>query len=203
MKKVLLALTLILALVPRPTFSQPPTIIEQTQRSTVKVETLYIGDEGEQVYFCTGTIVGIIRVLTADHCVPPNYRQIAVNGVLGARIVKRQVDGKAYDGLILLEVPAGLGPIIQVAKQEPKIGDYLVTLGNIDRIGTRVALRRSASGYGVDDANKILGLDGVLVRGMSGGPVINEAGELVGVNQSVVQGLGLTTRLKVIREFLK
>ena len=200
-KVLLLTLALILAST-TPAFSQPPTIIERARLSTVKIEVpTGVGDE--QVYFCTGVIVGIIRVVAADHCVPPDYHTILVNGVPGSKVVKRKVDRAAYDGLILLDVPSGLGPIIKIAPREPKVGDLVTTLGYVDTGGNYVALRRSVASYGIPPTDKIMALDGTLVKGMSGGPVINEQGELVGINQSVAGGLGLTTRLKAIREFLK
>lgn len=193
---------ILLALLSAPCSAQPPTIIEQAQRSTIRIEVPNPTDE-KQVFFCTGTIVGVIRAVTADHCVIPEHQVIFVNGVPGARVIKRQVDGEAYDGLILLEIPAGTGPIIKLAPQEPRVGDPVVTFGNVDRSGNRVALRRSVAGYGVGGGEKIMAIDGALVHGMSGGPVINERGELVGINQSVASGIGLATRLKEIREFLK
>lgn len=183
-----------------PTSEQTPSVIEQAQQATVLIE---IPAEGDTAFFCTGVKVGIVRVLAARHCIPPETHEILINGSAHVRVVKQTDDKTVYDGLVLLEVPPQTAPILKLAEKEPKPGEGVVSIGYVDRVGTRVVLRRYVAGYGLEEANKVMAIDGTLIKGMSGGPVINERGELVGINQSVNGGIGLTTRLEAIKKFLK
>jgi hypothetical protein len=65
--------------------------------------------------------------------------------------------------------------------------------------GPILELWRHLAGY----ADGQLILDGPVAPGMSGGPVLNEAGELVGINQAANPVLGMMCPIEEIREFLK
>lgn len=145
--------------------------------------------------FCTGVMIGIIRVLTSEHCVPPTGDGILVEA-LPARVVKKN------EFFALLDVnPLITKPNIKIAASKPKVGDPVTSIGLVDLIGTRLTLRRSTAGYA--PTIPMMFIDGPLVGGMSGGPVVNERGELVGINQASNNATGLVSTLDAIKDFLK
>ena len=186
--KPILALIAVLTLA-TPAVSQPPTIINKTYHQIVQLSAVM--PQGGNT-FCTGVVVGITRVLTAEHCVTD---ETFVNGA-PARVVKKN------GWLVLLDVPLQQS-IIDIAKVEPVDGDEATTIGFVDSDGTRLTLKRHVAGFGTVTANKFMFLDGPLVQGMSGGPVINAKGELIGINQMTNPFTGAVSTLKEIRAFLK
>lgn len=177
-------------LVASPTFSQQPSIINQAHLSLVKVSS----GEGEKQMFCTGVQVGIVRVLTAEHCVPPDNTNVILNDEFPARVVKK------HEWLVLLDAPEGR-PIIKIAERNPQLGEDATAIGYVDLAGTKLTLKRNVAGFSL--IHPMMFLDGPLVSGMSGGPVINSKGELIGINQASNPFTGMVSDVKAIRAFLK
>lgn len=138
---------------------------------------------------CTGFAVGLTRVLTSEHCAPDDA-DIWVQDI-PARIAKRNKD------FVLLEVAAPTLRPLSLAKQVSQ-GEAVITLGYAQGQSLMVYGRLIA---GLDHGSLIL--DGPLTPGMSGGPVLNSAGDVVGLNQATLPDRGLACPIQEIRDFLK
>lgn len=161
--------------------------------STKSIVTIsYINAEDKEMR-CTGFQVDMNRVLTAEHCVPPvdGKGEIYVEGLV-SRVVDRT------DSLALLDVPVTDRIPFVVAKTLPKPGDPLTSYGYAFG-GPLMQLARNVAGY--MDGHLIV--DNPIAGGMSGGPVLNSNGEVVGINQAANDIFGIACTLKEIRDFLK
>lgn len=96
--------------------------------------------------------------------------------------------------LALLKVEGGKDlPFVRMAKDKPRIGDWVVAVGNPFGLGGTVtsgivsALHRDIGQGPYDD---FLQIDASVNRGNSGGPTFNLAGEVVGVNTAIFSPSG-------------
>lgn len=165
--------------------------IDQVARSIVKIA--YQVPEGAHI--CTGFVVSASRgwALTATHCVPENPNQdFFVDGDKSS-VVKKDAE------LAIVTVTKMERPPLEVRKGAPLFGGLALSFGfgeNQFCVMTRHISRVTEHGY--------LGLDGPLLQGMSGGPVLDEAGKVIGVNQGVIfDFVGWVTGQDHIREFIK
>lgn len=157
----------------------------------IAVRVSFYNEETEQTHTCTGVVTQITRVLTAEHCLSNEYAMF-VNDKY-AKVVRVKGD------LALLETEPLVGiRITKIAKENSKIGDSVSTLGHAWS-GPIIRLYRSVAGF----VDGYMVLDGPLASGMSGGPVLNEDGELVGLNQGTNAVVGMVCPTEEIREFLK
>ena len=188
MIKIIPSLVLVAALVST-SFAQSPKVIDKVSKSIVSVT--WVGDENDHA-FCTGIQIGINRVLTVAHCLPAigAARDVFVNGQL-ARIVKRD------DSMGLLDVLASERPILDL-REVPSVGSPVVSFGFAWGQGLH-ALRRNVAAIVGDH----LIIDGPIAPGMSGGPIVDEDGKLVAINQGTNNVVGLACTSKEIKEFLK
>ncbi len=98
----------------------------------------------------------------------------------------------------LLEIPdTGFKPL-KIAKGVVQ-GEYVASLGYANG-QTLMAYGRHIAGTSIEG---YLVLDGPITRGMSGGPVVNEQGEVVGINQATSPDRGYICPASELRTFLK
>lgn len=163
-------------------------LVLHVRESIVRIET--------GIGTCTGFVVGLTRIVTAEHCV--NDTPITVSGqtssmrwVSPARVIKVDED------FALLDIhPMDLKPLM-LAK-DVKQGDEIFTFGFAR--GSRLIVY---SRLVADRNDGMLVLDGPITPGMSGGPVINAQGEVVGLNQSTLSDRGFASDLADVKRFLK
>jgi S1-C subfamily serine protease len=103
--------------------------------------------------------------------------------------------------LALFQLPATSCPYLKRASSE-KIsqGDRLFTIGNPSGLKFTVT-SGIFSGYGELDKHRALQTDAPINPGNSGGPLINEAGQVLGVNTAVLsgtQGIGLAIPIEQV-----
>lgn len=155
-------------------------------RSIVKVVTVM--PRGESV--CTGFVVSAAKgeALTARHCVLQDAMMTADGEP--SNIVK--VD----EVFALITVKAMSKPPIDISKNEAKIGERVALYGF--GYGSMQIIQRAVASYWDSD----IVLDGPIVNGMSGGPVVNQAGKVVGLNQASTDVLGLACGAEELRKFL-
>lgn len=104
--------------------------------------------------------------------------------------------------IALLEIlnPGGAFKAIHPAKKPPRIGDLAVTIGNPKNLG--ISLSKGSVSRQTDE---VLQLDLTVNAGNSGGPVLNESGQCIGVisyKQSDIDGYGFAVPLVKIKTFL-
>lgn len=144
-------------------------------------------------------------VLTNQHVVND---EIIVHGTVGQSTLAYELEviGSGHNDqldLALLEILEAdrTFPVIKPAQELPKIGDTAITLGNPRDLGISLS-KGSVSRV----SETVLQLDLTVNSGNSGGPVLNEHGECIGVisyKQDDVEGYGFAVPLSKMRTFLK
>lgn len=186
MRRIILTCCLLLTfLIPLNLLASPP-LIERVEKSLVRLT--HPTDDEEKSYICTAFMVRANAALTAQHCVTseelytdgqPSHL-LKVNGVMA-----------------LVSVEPGK-PVLDIRKTPITVGDRVLTFGF--GFGDLFVLDRMVAGMKDGD----IALDGQIVPGMSGGPVVDYEGKVVGINQSLMGGaLGIACGQEEIRDFLK
>ena len=110
--------------------------------------------------------------------------------VLDAKVIG--TDPKTDLALLKVEQP-GDYPFVTFAKEQPKIGDWVVAIGNPYGLGgTVTAGIISAKGRDIGDGpyDRFLQIDAPINKGNSGGPTFNLEGQVVGVNTAIYSPSG-------------
>lgn len=190
-KKVIAAILLSLSLViPAHAADSVSDIFTKVLRSLVTVS--YEASD-DKTHYCTGVVVDAPKgwALTAVHCVELG-KDIYVDEALSSII-------KVNENFALVSVPKMDKPPLALGKSVPVMGSSVISSGYAYSIpGMTVLSRVIANRQGED-----FGLDGPLIPGMSGGPVVDQEGKLIGINQASTEALGLACGIGEIRSFLK
>lgn len=152
------------------------------------------------------------RVLTNAHVIDGKNEIDVVLGT-GRRVSARLVGTAPQLDLALLQVavPAGeLQPLplgdsraLQVGQKVLAIGNPL-GLHNTLTAGVVSALNRSVPGTALELRDALIQTDAAINPGSSGGPLLNSAGEVVGINTlaSDAQGLGFAVPIHLARRII-
>ncbi|HKI20476.1 MAG TPA: trypsin-like peptidase domain-containing protein, partial [Isosphaeraceae bacterium] len=175
--------------------STTPTATQIYQRdSTGVVSIKAVTSEGED----SGT--GIVLneqglILTNDHVVAGASSIVAGPGKSsGVTRTATLVGEEANDDLALIKIdPTGLGlkPLTLVSSSSVQVGDPVYAIGNpygLDETLTRGIVSALDREIAAPDGAKITGAiqtDAALNPGNSGGPLLNEQGEVIGVNSQI------------------
>lgn len=173
-------------------------------RSTVYIETKGGG--------CTGFVIATVvnkddekktRILTAAHCEGPEMYADQVPTTVLYKDTKKD--------LMVLEVDDLERPALKLAASDPQMGDLVASYGYgyaLERPMFRVAHISDDKTYLPEQGGPYFVIDAAFVPGMSGGPVVNAAGEVVMIVQMASDRVGLgigaeTIKSKVGRFFAK
>ncbi|MEE8330291.1 MAG: trypsin-like peptidase domain-containing protein [Acidimicrobiia bacterium] len=166
---------------------------------TVTQTQLRLDDLGTLTEVPTGTGTGVVvdlrgHVLTNAHVIA-GAQDVLVVGFDGkarqAQVVGTWSGDQNSDlALLLLEDATGLAPIVIGESRALEVGDPVVAIGNALGLGLSVSVGIvSAKGRQVrTDTSSLEGAlqtDAAINPGNSGGPLLNAAGELVGINTAV------------------
>jgi hypothetical protein len=175
-----------------------PAVADKLGKSIVYIETT----SGS----CTGFVIAdderdkdhdrVDWLMTAAHCEGPELYADRMTTKI------RWKDTKA--DMMVLEVSDTGRPALVLAKDNPKIGDELGSYGfgfGLERAMFRIAHVSDDDTYIPEDGigGPFMVIDAQFVGGMSGGPVINAAGEVVMIVQRGGQGVGLGIGAEKIR----
>jgi serine protease Do len=132
-------------------------------------------------------------VVTNNHVVK-NATDVTVTMDDGKTIPAKVVGTDPKTDLALLKLQSGGNyPYVQFASQDPKVGDWVLAVGNPFGLGgTVTAGIVSARGrdIGAGPYDDFLQIDAPVNRGNSGGPTFNEQGQVVGVNTAIYSPSG-------------
>ena len=132
-------------------------------------------------------------IVTNRHVVQ-NAKTVTVTTDAGKTLEAKVVGTDPKTDLALVKVDqAGDYPFVTLAKQMPRVGDWVVAIGNPFGLGgTVTAGIISAEGRNIGDGpyDRFLQIDAPINKGNSGGPTFNLKGEVVGVNTAIYSPSG-------------
>ena len=170
----------------------PAEIYARASLSLVRVQ--YAAEEDKR-YNCTGFVVDAARgwVLTAAHCINPEGDTL-VDGVSAAVVRKNEQ-------FAVLSITPMSKPPLDLRKKAPTLGEPVTAIG----YGFNVATVLASVLAGSDNGDIAIGVG--LIPGMSGGPILDANGEVLGINQRNLFAnggvLGIGCGADEIRAFLE
>lgn len=158
-----------------------PELVKRVKPSAVAIETF--DARGNSVSRGSGFFIAPDRVITNRHVIERSNR-VVVHLMDGKKFIAKgvlAVDGEGDLALLQVDVPEGLGIPLPVVQAVPQEGESIVVIGNpfglegsvSDGIVSAV---REISGYG-----RIIQITAPISPGSSGSPVVNMAGQVIGV----------------------
>jgi serine protease Do len=162
-------------------------LLKRVRSSLVEIDTGLVrihGQEGHASGFVTGQTHWVVTNLHAiDNSLnEPDDIRVTVRGSQDQRLSARVIALDARHDLALLETGLPLkGQPLTLAPEVPSAGEYVVAIGSPTTQGF-IAKGGRLQGATAGDA---LELRATLEPGMSGGPVLNTRGQVVGVNRAV------------------
>jgi len=132
-------------------------------------------------------------IVTNNHVVD-HATDVTVTTVDGKTIPAKVIGTDPKTDLALLKVTEGGNyPFVSFASQSPRVGDWVIAVGNPFGLGgTVTAGIVSARGRDIGSGpyDDFLQIDAPVNRGNSGGPTFNSEGEVVGVNTAIFSPSG-------------
>ncbi len=132
-------------------------------------------------------------IVTNNHVVA-NAKTVTVTTNDGKTLDAKVIGTDPKTDLALLKVTEkGDYPFVSFAKEAPRVGDWVVAVGNPYGLGgTVTAGIISAEGRDIGDGpyDSFLQIDAPINKGNSGGPTFNLKGEVVGVNTAIFSPSG-------------
>lgn len=164
----------------------------RVQRSIVRISRVMTEDGKQKTATCTGFVTSASRgeVLTARHCVGDDpHEELYVDGQESEVI-------RVNDMFALVRIEPMTKPPIEWGIL-PQVGDQVITYGY--GYGFMLVLKRNVARI---DGGQDIVTDGPLVPGMSGGPVVDRNGRVVGINQASSEVIGVICGVNEMRAFL-
>jgi S1-C subfamily serine protease len=193
--------TIAISASPGPTAISRSGVVDLGKRATVRIQ------QGNALG--SGVYLGNNQVLTAAHVVSTTSTRISISFNDRPIGVAQLVRFNERDDLALLSVPgldaAGAQPLVWGNSELLHQGDELVALGFPDDLPLSVKVG-VVSGLRVDGTTRLVQTDASLNPGMSGGPLLNTSGELIGITDfgSIrYPGLNFAVASSTAREFVE
>jgi S1-C subfamily serine protease len=182
--------------------------------SSVVTQSFFGQERGEALG--SGFVVDKSGHIVTNYHVIDGASEVFVNFSQDDRLRARIVGSDPATDIALLKIDGhrrGLSPIALGDSEEVRVGDEVVAIGNpfgLERsvtAGIVSALQReivSPSSYPID---KVIQTDAAINRGNSGGPLLNAAGEVIGVNTQIATagsegnvGVGFAVPVNTVRD---
>ncbi len=177
----------------------------------------FFGDQMPKDYPQRGLGTGFIIdtegfILTANHVVEGAEEilvTLADKRELSAKIVGR--DSKTDLALIKIEAPSDITPLPLGDSAKLEIGEWVVAIGNPFGLGNTVTAGIVSAKYrqiGAGPYDNFIQTDASINPGNSGGPLLNTAGEVVGINSAIFSpgggniGIGFAIPINMAKDLL-
>jgi putative serine protease PepD len=174
------------------------TFLPTMQKQVVRIEVL----TGEGKGVCSGVVFNARAgyLVTAGHCASGFDPQFTVNG-RHADLVRRN---ELID-LAILRFDVKKEEQVTIALQSPKMGEPVAILG-FPFGDKNFQVQTGIVSLPVDDEG-FVHVDAMVIGGDSGGALVNEAGELVGINVAIRYSgpshQALAINLETVKDFIK
>ena len=133
-------------------------------------------------------------VVTNNHVVEKGGKEVTVTLDSGKEVKAKVVGTDPKTDLALLKISeSGDYPYVKFAKELPRIGDWVLAIGNPFGLGgTVTAGIVSAEGRDIGSGpyDQFIQIDAPINKGNSGGPTFNLKGEVIGVNTAIFSPSG-------------
>jgi len=133
-------------------------------------------------------------VVTNNHVVEHGGKEVTVTLDSGKEVKAKVIGTDPKTDLAVLKIEeSGDYPFVKFAKQLPRIGDWVLAIGNPFGLGgTVTAGIVSAEGRDIGSGpyDQFIQIDAPINKGNSGGPTFNLKGEVVGVNTAIFSPSG-------------
>lgn len=199
MKRVLSSFLMFLVLV-CPAFGADWTpIAEQLLKSVVTIE---ISRGSDQVGACTGWVINNPKdlLVTANHCDAEKDQVLTADGQ-PTKVIFKDIK----NDLLVLEVDDLDRPALRIAKDDPRIGEEVASLGYgyaLDRPMFRVTHVSDNKAHLGEIGGPWILTDTTFVPGMSGGPVVDINGNVVMMVQRGSDTVGIGRGAEILRNKL-
>ena len=158
----------------------------------------------------SGFIVDAAGYILTNHHVVASPEKIRVRLADKRELAATLVGSDPSTDLALLKVKAGGLPVVPLGDSDRlRVGEWVAAIGNPYRFDHSVTVGVvSSKGRKIYDPSfdAYIQTDAAINPGNSGGPLINAAGEAVGINSAVSvqgQGIGFAIPINVAREILE
>lgn len=176
--------------------SPAPKPVQNASKAVIPIGFHLPDDDGKDVVKgCSAFYVDLVHLVTAAHCIPEDSDH-AISGIYNRRTEEPLKIVKVVGDLALLEsqptnvVPLKLG-------RDAEMGLHLYTFGYA--YGSMfVGYQRHIAGL----SEGWIVMDGPLSHGMSGGPAVNDKGQVIGVNQASNSEAGFMCPVEEIKGLL-
>ncbi len=158
------------------------------------------GEGSSQSHIHRGMALGSGFIISADgyvvtnNHVVQNSKSVSVTLDDGKSLDAKVIGTDAKTDLAVLKInQPGDYPFVTLSKQTPRVGDWVVAIGNPFGLGgTVTAGIVSAEGRDIGSGpyDSFLQIDAPINKGNSGGPTFNLKGEVVGVNTAIFSPSG-------------
>ena len=131
-------------------------------------------------------------IVTNNHVVE-HASAVTVTTDAGKALTARVIGTDPKTDLALLKVEGGDFPAVRFAAKPPRVGDWVIAVGNPFGLGGTVTagiVSARARDIGSGPYDDFLQIDAPVNHGNSGGPTFNNEGEVVGVNTAIFSPSG-------------
>lgn len=178
----------------------PQQIIENYQNAIIQIATA--GGTGTGFYIKEYNLI-----VTNDHVVADNA-EVTVAGKIFEKTISRVWYTDRKHDLAFLEAPAQIElPEIRLGSYEAmKDGDQVLAIGHPYGLNYTATQGVISKVDRIRDGLKFIQIDAAINPGNSGGPLVNDAGEVIGVNSFIIRGgdnLGFALPVNYLREALQ